>query len=148
EKLLIETNSKTYPVYIGDVLSLMKEITVSYSSILVITEDVVANLYMDTLRTFLPKENVYQHIVPSGEQSKSFDTYYQCQTTALEVGLDRKSLIIAFGGGMIGDLAGFVAATYMRGIHFIQVPTTILAHDSSVGGKVAINHSIGKNMIG
>ena len=62
--------------------------------------------------------------------------------------LNRKSLIIALGGGAVGDLAGFVAATFMRGIPFIQVPTTLLAHDSAVGGKVAINHPLGKNMIG
>src|SRR5699024_4380119 len=66
----------------------------------------------------------------------------------LEANLDRQSLIIALGGGVVGDLSGFVAATYMRGIDYIQMPTTILAHDSSVGGKVAINHELGKNMIG
>src|SRR5699024_1147220 len=65
-----------------------------------------------------------------------------------QYGLDRQSLIIAIGGGVVGDLAGFVASSFMRGIDFIQVPTTILAHDSSVGGKVAINHELGKNLIG
>lgn len=87
-------------------------------------------------------------MIPSGEASKSFQNYYEIQSFALEKGLDRKSLVIALGGGVVGDLAGFVAATYMRGIPFIQVPTTLLAHDSSVGGKVAINHPLGKNMIG
>src|SRR6185312_13145009 len=86
--------------------------------------------------------------VPSGEQAKQFPIYEACLTFALENGLDRKSCIIAFGGGAVGDLAGFVAATYMRGIAFLQVPTTLLAHDSAVGGKVAINHPLGKNMIG
>src|SRR5699024_10466323 len=83
-----------------------------------------------------------------GEASKSFEHYYEIQTFALRQSLDRRSLIVALGGGVIGDLAGFVAATYMRGISFIQIPTTLLAHDSSVGGKVAINHPLGKNMIG
>ena len=74
--------------------------------------------------------------------------YYQLLTEAMQHRLDRDSLIIALGGGVVGDLSGFVAATYMRGIDYVQIPTTILAHDSSVGGKVAINHELGKNMIG
>ncbi|WP_042477986.1 3-dehydroquinate synthase [Bacillus ndiopicus] len=88
------------------------------------------------------------YIMPAGESCKSFENYEAVQTFLLEQRSTRKSLIIAFGGGAVGDLAGFVAATYMRGIPFIQVPTTILAHDSAVGGKTAINHKLGKNMIG
>lgn len=87
-------------------------------------------------------------VMPAGEKCKSFENYLAAQTFLLEQKCTRKSLIIAFGGGAVGDLAGFVAATYMRGIPFIQVPTTILAHDSAVGGKTAINHTLGKNMIG
>src|SRR5699024_5048172 len=79
---------------------------------------------------------------------KSINNYYKIHTRAIEAGLDRNSLIIALGGGVVGDIAGFVAATYMRGIDFIQMPTTILAHDSSVGDKVDIKHEVGKNMIG
>src|SRR5699024_11996407 len=97
--------------------------------------------------------NLYRHMVNSvfinkSEASNSIKMYYDLQTKAIENGLDRQSLIIALGGGVVGDLAGFVAATFMRGIDYIQIPTTILAHDSSVGGKVAINHPLGKNMIG
>lgn len=87
-------------------------------------------------------------VLPGGEACKNFEQYTACQTYLLEQGATRKSLIIAFGGGAVGDLSGFVAATFMRGIPFIQVPTTILAHDSAVGGKTAINHPLGKNMIG
>lgn len=87
-------------------------------------------------------------VMPPGETCKTFENYLAAQTFLLEQKCTRKSLIIAFGGGAVGDLAGFVAATYMRGISFIQVPTTILAHDSAVGGKTAINHTLGKNMIG
>jgi 3-dehydroquinate synthase len=85
---------------------------------------------------------------PSGEKAKTFEVYFDALTAALDNKLDRKSLILSFGGGAIGDLSGFVAASFMRGIPFIQIPTTILAHDSAVGGKVAINHPLGKNMIG
>ena len=92
--------------------------------------------------------NVVSAVVPSGETSKSLSVYQDMMTAAIEGKLDRSSAIIALGGGVVGDLAGFVAATYMRGIKFVQVPTTILAHDSSVGGKVAVNHPLAKNMIG
>lgn len=87
-------------------------------------------------------------VMPAGEACKTFENFNRAQTFLLENKCTRKSLVIAFGGGAVGDLAGFVAATYMRGIPFIQVPTTILAHDSAVGGKTAINHALGKNMIG
>ncbi|WP_341302304.1 3-dehydroquinate synthase [Lysinibacillus sp. FSL H8-0500] len=87
-------------------------------------------------------------ILPSGEACKTFEQYNAAQTFLLEQKCSRKSFVFAFGGGAVGDLTGFVAATYMRGIPFIQIPTTILAHDSAVGGKTAINHPLGKNMIG
>ncbi|MFJ7182695.1 3-dehydroquinate synthase [Lysinibacillus xylanilyticus] len=87
-------------------------------------------------------------ILPGGEACKTFEQYNAAQTFLLEQKCSRKSFIFAFGGGAVGDLTGFVAATYMRGVPFIQIPTTILAHDSAVGGKTAINHPLGKNMIG
>lgn len=87
-------------------------------------------------------------VFPGGEASKTFEQYFAAQSFLLELGASRKTLAIAFGGGAVGDATGFIAATYMRGIPFIQVPTTILAHDSAVGGKTAINHPLGKNMIG
>ena len=88
-------------------------------------------------------------IIPAGEQSKSLSVAETLYTQAIEHGLDRKSPIIALGGGVVGDLAGFIAATFMRGVPFIQMPTSLLAQvDSSVGGKVAVNHALGKNLIG
>lgn len=150
KELSVKTSTHTYSVYIDHhlryrVADFLKQ---TYSSILIITDDKIAPLYLQDVLTSLPKERVYEKVIPSGEASKSIDMFYDIQTFAIEKALDRKSLIIALGGGVIGDLAGFVAATFMRGIDFIQVPTTILAHDSSVGGKVAINHALGKNMIG
>ncbi len=154
DRLLIEAETKKYPVLLGedirhDVGTILSQLNVTPSSILIITDDCVAPLYLDDVKKSLPTNiSTYEYMIPSGEASKSFQNYYEIQSFALEKGLDRKSLVIALGGGVVGDLAGFVAATYMRGIPFIQVPTTLLAHDSSVGGKVAINHPLGKNMIG
>lgn len=153
ETIQINTKSKHYPLFIGNGIrhklqDLIQSLNKPFSSYLIITDEMVAKFYLTDLVNTLNGSHVFTHIVPNGEEAKSIDYYYECLTKALECGLDRKSCIIALGGGVIGDLAGFVAATYMRGIAFIQVPTTLLAHDSSVGGKVAINHSLGKNMIG
>ncbi|WNF38033.1 3-dehydroquinate synthase [Bacillaceae bacterium IKA-2] len=153
--MMIETKTKQYPLYIGENLRfetgklLSNLFDSSISSVLIITDDNVASLYLEDLKKSLQQfKQVIEYVIPSGEASKSFQLYYEIQGFALEKGLDRRSLIIALGGGVVGDLAGFVAATFMRGIPFVQVPTTLLAHDSSVGGKVAINHPLGKNMIG
>lgn len=153
QQLTIETSTKSYPVYIGhDTVRMLGDLFMSseaqFTSVMVITDETVANLHLPSFKELAGLGPFFEKIVPSGEKAKTFDVYYDCLSAALENKLDRKSLIIAFGGGAVGDLAGFVAATYMRGIRFIQVPTTILAHDSAVGGKVAINHPSGKNMIG
>ncbi|WP_461182794.1 3-dehydroquinate synthase [Virgibacillus kimchii] len=148
--MLVQSSSHSYGIYIGKQLrfQLNDYLEKEYSSILIISDEQVSSLYLDDCLSNFPAEKVYQSVVPTGEQSKSFEAYYRLQTEALTFGLDRNSLIIALGGGVVGDLAGFAASTYMRGIDYIQVPTTILAHDSSVGGKVAINHEMGKNLIG
>ena len=150
KKLQVQSSSHTYEVVIGKKLrfQLNDFLEKEYSSILIVSDEQVAPLYLEDVLRNLPPKKVFQSIVPSGEQSKSFQSYYQLQTDALHYALDRNSLIIALGGGVVGDLAGFAAATFMRGIDYIQMPTTILAHDSSVGGKVAINHELGKNLIG
>ncbi len=153
ETVQIQTKSKQYSVYIGsgvtsNLQTFIKENLPDVSSILIITDQTVGNLYLSKLKAELSDLETACFLVPSGETAKTFEVYYDCLTYALEQKLDRKSLIISFGGGVVGDLSGFVAASYMRGIPFIQVPTTILAHDSAVGGKVAINHPLGKNMIG
>ncbi|WP_174613602.1 3-dehydroquinate synthase [Virgibacillus ihumii] len=146
----VKSSAKTYGVYIGEGLrTKIKEFfPTTYSSILIITDDLVAGHYLEDVQRNFDNEHVYTAIIENGEGSKSIEMFHQLHTKAIDCGLDRKSLIIALGGGVVGDLAGFVAATYMRGIDFIQMPTTILAHDSSVGGKVAINHAQGKNLIG
>ncbi|SDI28750.1 3-dehydroquinate synthase [Natribacillus halophilus] len=117
--------------------------------LLILTDERVASLYLDEVyAAYAEQLPVDTYVLPAGEGSKSFSGYEQATSACLRAGLDRDSAIVALGGGVMGDLAGFAAATYMRGISFIQMPTTLLAHDSSVGGKTGINHPDGKNMIG
>ncbi|MEH7176679.1 3-dehydroquinate synthase [Neobacillus vireti] len=153
EAIKIQTSSKQYEVFVGE--GVRSEISTFLSSnfsdltrILIITDETVGKLHMDKLAPLISQWEPAIFTAPGGEKAKTFEVFYEALSTALENRLDRKSLIIAFGGGAVGDLSGFVAASFMRGIPFIQVPTTILAHDSAVGGKVAINHPLGKNMIG
>ncbi|CAG9608303.1 3-dehydroquinate synthase [Pseudoneobacillus rhizosphaerae] len=152
EKISINTESKNYSVFIGhgvitELPLFLKSIN-QLSQILIVTDRQVSDLHLSGLMEMLKDFNCSTFITPIGEAAKTFDVYYQALGFALENKLDRNSVLLAFGGGAIGDLGGFIAATYMRGIRFIQIPTTILAHDSAVGGKVAINHPVGKNMIG
>ncbi len=153
ETIQIHTESKNYNVFVGE--GVRKELCTflvnhfsGLTRILIITDETVAKLHLEKLLFELKSFNPVIFTAPSGEKAKTFEVYYSALSTALENRLDRKSVILSFGGGAVGDLSGFVAASYMRGIPFIQVPTTILAHDSAVGGKVAINHPLGKNMIG
>ncbi|WP_267128987.1 3-dehydroquinate synthase [Radiobacillus deserti] len=126
----------------------IKYLPKSYESIYIVSDQTVADLYLEDIKKQFASNQVDSYVVPSGEASKSIDQYYELITDALEKGLNRHSLVIALGGGVVGDLVGFFASTFMRGIDFVQMPTTILAHDSSVGGKVGINHALGKNLIG
>jgi 3-dehydroquinate synthase len=152
--LQIVTETKQYPVYIGSgIIGNLKDFLASQakpiSQIMIIADRTVYELHGDTLEDSLPSSIDYSvFTVPPGEEAKTLKVYDDCMTFAIDMGLDRQSFILAFGGGACGDLAGFVAATYMRGVRFVGLPTTILAHDSSVGGKVAVNHRLGKNMIG
>lgn len=150
ENLSVKSSTNSYQIVIGDRIrfQLAEYLNKAYSSILIVSDENVATLYMNDVKRSFPDQIVHQSVIPSGESSKSMEHFYQLQTDAIRAGLDRESLIIALGGGVVGDLAGFVASTFMRGIDYVQVPTTILAHDSSVGGKVAINHELGKNLIG
>lgn len=156
KELTVDLGERSYPILIGPGLlarvgSLFAERGFAVKSpILLITDASVEDLYAGTVEQSL-RDNGYtvaRAVVPSGETSKSLAVFDDMITACLEAGLDRRSTVIALGGGVVGDLAGFVAATYMRGVRFVQIPTTILAHDSSVGGKVAVNHRLAKNIIG
>lgn len=154
--LTVELGERSYPIIIGtDLLrragGLFAERGFPVKSpVLLVADAAVAELYAPAVEQSLREAGyaVSRAVVPSGESSKSLAQFDDLITAALEAGLDRKSTIIALGGGVVGDLAGFAAASYMRGVRFVQMPTTILAHDSSVGGKVAVNHRLAKNIIG
>ncbi|WP_181348235.1 3-dehydroquinate synthase [Thalassobacillus sp. CUG 92003] len=149
--LRVQASSHDYDVMVGKGLrhEAGRLLSSSYRHVFIISDSNASKLYTDEVKAAFSEDiKVNDFVVPAGEQSKSMDMYAKLQDYCFQIGLDRHSVIIALGGGMIGDLAGFVAATYMRGVDFVQMPTTILAHDSSVGGKVAINHPESKNMIG
>ncbi|AIY05748.1 3-dehydroquinate synthase [Planococcus sp. PAMC 21323] len=116
--------------------------------IVVIADEKVAELHLQYLLNYLTDWDIRVLTIPAGESAKSVETFMACHSFLLSENCSRNSILLAFGGGATGDVAGFVASTFMRGIPFIQLPTTILAHDSAVGGKTAINHELGKNMIG
>ena len=120
-------------------------------SIVLLTDSNIKKLYSEKLTSYLKKQSIKVEVISfkAGEKSKSAPTKESIESVMISKGFDRSSVLIALGGGVTGDLGGYIAATYMRGIPFIQVPTSLLAMvDSSIGGKVAINHPIGKNMIG
>jgi len=119
--------------------------------VLIVTNETIAPLYLNQISQTLNQKqiNVDSVILPDGEQYKTLETLNTVYTALLEKRYNRDAILIALGGGVIGDLTGFAAATYQRGIRFIQIPTTLLSQvDSSVGGKTAVNHPLGKNMIG
>ncbi|MGN7476472.1 3-dehydroquinate synthase [Solibacillus silvestris] len=148
----VRAASHSYSVTIGkgilnEAVAAVNDLFAKADKIIVLTDENVWSAQQSYFEANFP--HAFRLLVmPAGEKCKSFDNYNAVQTYLLEQKCTRKSMIIAFGGGAVGDLAGFAAATYMRGIPFIQIPTTILAHDSAVGGKTAINHALGKNMIG
>jgi 3-dehydroquinate synthase len=143
--------SRSYPIRVGgwpevEFLALLKG-----RRGLIVTDSTVGPLYGARCEATLREAgaSVVRATVPAGESSKSMQQAMALYGSALDAGLDRKSFILALGGGMVGDLAGFVAATYLRGVEFLQVPTTLLAMvDSSVGGKTAVNLPQGKNLVG
>ena len=119
------------------------------NKILIITDDGIPKKHIKKLIDEIKKRDVNVFSIKNGEKSKSFSTYQKILNKLFELKFNRSDIIIAFGGGVVGDIAGFSAATYMRGIKFIQIPTTLLAQvDSSVGGKTAINVTQGKNLVG
>jgi len=142
--VLNKNSSKDYSVHIGPLEKLVFD-----TKVLIVTNTTVAALHLETLKTHLIAKELHIIILPDGEMHKNFDSLQLILNACFEHRLDRQSLLIAFGGGVIGDMTGFAASIYQRGINFIQIPTTLLAQvDASVGGKTGINNSYGKNLIG
>ncbi len=150
--LEVDLGERGYPIHIGDGLLGRKELLrdkVRGSQVAVITNDVVGPLYLSRLEDALAGLDVDVYTLPDGEQHKNLESYGAIMDFLMERRHNRSTTLVALGGGVVGDITGFVAATFQRGVAFVQVPTTLLAQvDSSVGGKTAINHPRGKNMIG
>ncbi len=153
-ELKVNLADRSYPIHIGPGLLGRGELIAKHLSqprVAVITNVIVAPLYLDALMTALNKHriSVESIILPDGEDQKTWHSLNKIFDALLSARAERKTTLIALGGGVIGDLTGFAAATFQRGAPYLQVPTTLLAQvDSSVGGKTAINHPFGKNMIG
>lgn len=149
----VNTLTHSYPIYIGNGLLENFSLFQPYigKKAAIVTNETIAKLYLEQLIALFIANNVevFVSVLPDGEQYKNHQYLNQIYDALLHNHADRKTTIVALGGGVIGDMAGFAAATYQRGVPFIQVPTTLLSQvDSSVGGKTAINHPLGKNMIG
>lgn len=151
KKLTIDLGARSYPILMAENLLEREEITafLNPSQRLVVTNDTIYGYHKKTILNLVDQDASCVLILPDGERYKSAESLNTILTELLTLEFNRNSQLIAFGGGVIGDLVGFAASIYQRGIDFIQVPTTLLAQvDSSVGGKTAINHPLGKNMIG
>ncbi|MDH5632437.1 MAG: 3-dehydroquinate synthase [Gammaproteobacteria bacterium] len=150
--LSLDLGPRSYPINIGVGLLNQRELFsphVKGTRVAIVTNDTVAPLYLNRLLETLAPWNPLSIVLPDGEQYKNLDTLNLVFDALLKNRCDRKVTLVALGGGVIGDITGFAAASYMRGVPFIQVPTTLLSQvDSSVGGKTGVNHPLGKNMIG
>jgi 3-dehydroquinate synthase len=150
--LNVDLGTRSYPIYIGrDLLGRgdLFQPHLDGRQVLVVSNVTVAPLYLERLRAALSGLDVHTVVLPDGEQYKTLQTLTRVLDAAMEHRMARDGAVVALGGGVVGDLAGFAAACFQRGVRYLQVPTTLLAQvDSSVGGKTAVNHPGGKNMIG
>lgn len=149
----VDLDERSYPIYVGSCFQSPELFSnaIPHSEVLIVTNETVAPLYLETLATMLGKEGrrLESVVLPDGEQYKTLETVNQIFTHLLEHNFSRKVALVALGGGVVGDMTGFAAASYQRGVDFYQIPTTLLSQvDSSVGGKTGVNHPLGKNMIG
>ena len=151
-ELHVDLGERSYPIFIGTEILTNPDYFSPYikgRSVAIVTNATIAPLYLETIKNTLAAYDVTQVILPDGEQYKNLTILNEIFDNLLQHRQSRKTTLIALGGGVVGDMTGFAAACYQRGVDFIQVPTTLLSQvDSSVGGKTGVNHELGKNMIG
>ncbi len=151
-ELKVDLGDRSYPIFIGENILSDPNYFLPYikgKSVAIVTNETVAPIYLDTIRSTLAGCDLTVITLPDGEQYKNLETVNLIFDKLLQLRHTRKTTLVALGGGVIGDMTGFAAACYQRGVDFIQVPTTLLSQvDSSVGGKTGVNHALGKNMIG
>jgi 3-dehydroquinate synthase len=151
-KINVSLESRSYPIYIGDGILTDSNLiltAIHSNQIVIVTDSNVANFHLNAVKQNFSKNECHTFILSPGEESKNFAELERLLSFMLENNVNRNATLIALGGGVVGDLAGFAAASYQRGISYVQMPTTLLAQvDSSVGGKTAINLPLGKNMVG
>ena len=152
QTLKVDLGERSYPIYIGEGLLDQPELLAPHIAgrqVAIVSNETVAPLYLERLSKTLGAYSVLPVVLPDGEAHKNWETLQLIFDGLLTARHDRRTTVVALGGGVIGDMAGFAAACYQRGVDFIQVPTTLLSQvDSSVGGKTGINHPLGKNMVG
>ena len=150
--LHVNLGERSYPIHIGAGLLRAQRLLAPHihgRQVMVVSNETVAPLYLDAVLDVLGGFDVQSLILPDGEVYKTLETVDRVFTALLEQRFNRRCTLVALGGGVVGDITGFAAASYQRGVRFIQIPTTLLAQvDSSVGGKTGVNHPLGKNMIG
>jgi 3-dehydroquinate synthase len=152
QTLTVHLGARSYPIHIGEGLLQHPELVTGHISgrqVMVVTNTTIAPLYLDAVLQLLGGLEVESVRLPDGEQYKNLDTLNTIFNALLQSRFNRGCTLVALGGGVVGDITGFAAASYQRGVAFLQIPTTLLAQvDSSVGGKTGVNHALGKNMIG
>ena len=150
--LNVDLGDRSYPIFIGQNLLSSTDCFKPFihgKQVMIVSNSTVAPLYLQALKDTLADYQIDEVVLPDGEEFKTLDTVNLIFSALLEKAHNRKTTLIALGGGVVGDMCGFAAACYQRGVNFIQVPTTLLSQvDSSVGGKTGVNHPMGKNMIG
>ncbi|CAL4325058.1 3-dehydroquinate synthase [Buchnera aphidicola (Thelaxes suberi)] len=154
-ELNLKLKTHQYPIFIGNSIlqksNILRSVCINKSAIVLVTNHTISTLWKQYIIDAFKVLSIqfYEFVIPDGEEYKNIETIEKCITFLLKKNCNRDIILIAFGGGVIGDITGFVASIYQRGVSYIQIPTTLLAQvDASIGGKTGVNHTLGKNMLG